>query len=162
MGPSGSGKTTIGRRLADALGRPFIDADDHHCATNIAKMQAGIGLTDEDRHPWLRELQRILASEPRTVLACSALRRSYRTLLQPDSVGVAFLLLDVPEEELARRLITRTAHYAGPALLASQLAALESPAEEFSGFVIDGSGPEVVVLQRALAVLRPESSPVLR
>lgn len=153
MGPSGSGKTTLGERLARALGRPFVDADDHHSPSNIAKMRAGTSLTDEDRRPWLEELREILFREPSTVLACSALKRSYRTLLRPDGIDVVFLLLDVPEAELARRLKERRGHYAGPSLLASQLAALEPPSLELRSYVVDGSGPEEVVLQRALEAL---------
>lgn len=153
MGPSGSGKTTIGRRLAEQLRRPFVDADDHHSPENVAKMRSGVGLTDEDREPWLLGLRALLKDSPRTILACSALKKSYRTLLRPENAAVVFLLLDVPEEELARRLEARQGHYAGPSLLKSQLALLEPPAEEIGVFVIDGSGPESVVLSRALRAL---------
>lgn len=153
MGPAGSGKTTLGRRLAQALGRPYRDADDHHGPSNVAKMNAGLSLTDEERMPWLLELREILSRHPTTVLACSALRKSYRSLLRPETANVVFLLLDVPETELARRLQERIGHYAGPSLLSSQLSTLESPSGEPDSFVIDGTGPEEKVLERALAVL---------
>lgn len=153
MGPSGSGKTTLGRKLAEKLGRNFIDADDHHTPQNVAKMRSGVGLTDEDREPWLLRLRALLAADPRAILACSALKKSYRALLRPENVPVVFLLLDVPEDELARRLAARQDHYAGPSLLKSQLAALERPSEEVGVFVIDGADPERVVLGRALAAL---------
>ena len=158
MGPSGSGKTTLGERLARTLGRPFVDADDHHSPSNIEKMKAGTSLTDEDRRPWLEGLRDILSKEPSTVLACSALKRSYRTLLRPTAIEVVFLLLDVPESELARRLKERSGHYAGPSLLASQLATLEPPDDELRSYVVDGSGPEEEVLKRARAALALEAS----
>lgn len=159
MGPSGSGKTTVGRRLAEALSRPFVDADDHHFPSNIAKMKAGMSLSDEDRRPWLEQLRNILANDPSTILACSALKKSYRTLLRPETTGVVFLFLDVPAAELTRRLETRRGHYAGPSLLTSQLATLEPPSLEPRSFVIDGSGLEEEVLERVLEVLAAKSPP---
>jgi len=157
MGPAGSGKTTIGRRLAEAWGYRFVDADDHHPATNVKKMQAGIGLSDEDRVPWLRALHQILAESPGVVLACSALKRSYRTILCGDLRAVAFVYLRVPADELSRRLESRTGHYAGPALLSGQMATLEEPADEPRAFVVDGVGTEDDVFSRVISALASQN-----
>lgn len=134
LGPSGCGKTTVGRLLAERLGATFADADDYHSAANRAKMARGDGLTDADRAPWLATLAALLAAAPaqpggRLVLACSALRVAYRqTLRQAVPVGqFAGIALLVERTALAHRLCTRAGHYAGEALLASQLAAFETP-----------------------------------
>ena len=137
MGPAGAGKTTVGRLLAQHLGVPFEDADSFHAASAVEKMRRGEGLTDEDRQPWLAALARRLESaSDGLVLACSALKASYRARLgagAPHSVGLAYLA--VPEEILRERLAVRSGHFAGPALLESQLASLELPtiAETYDG-----------------------------
>src|SRR5690349_14696365 len=130
MGVAGAGKTTVGRQLADAISWEFHDADDFHSAENVAKMHRGEGLTDADRQPWLEALGRLIATVVRdgrhAVLACSALKHAYRVMLIPEEIPAAairFVYLDVPPEELERRL-ERRHHYAGPSLLASQLATL--------------------------------------
>lgn len=124
MGVSGVGKTTVGRALADALGYAFLDADDLHPAANIEKMRRGEPLTDEDRAPWLAALaERIGKSTEPLVVACSALRASYRSSLG----DVTFVLLDAPDDVIARRLGARTGHFANAALLPSQRATLERP-----------------------------------
>jgi gluconokinase len=130
MGPSGSGKTSVGRRLSAARGDTFIDADDHHDARSVEKMRRGESLTDEDRAPWLRRLAALLREtnrSTRAVLACSALKASYRRTLTDGRTDVLFVYLQVGEAELARRLRERTGHYAGPQLLQSQLEAWEDP-----------------------------------
>jgi gluconokinase len=131
MGVSGAGKTEIGRALADAIGWPFHDADEYHSKENIAKMHRGEGLTDADRAPWLAALHKlvedIIANHQRGVLACSALKHSYRQMLRPDIAApgeVRFVYLDVPRAVLEERLRTRHGHFAPPALLDSQLATL--------------------------------------
>lgn len=129
MGVAGAGKTTVGALLAGELGWPFVDADDLHPAASIEKMRRGEPLTDADRGPWLDGLAALiagcLARGERAVLACSALRVSYRERLSGGRPEVAFVLLDVAPELLADRLARRRGHFAGPALLASQLATLE-------------------------------------
>ncbi|HYO53367.1 gluconokinase [Archangium sp.] len=133
MGVSGSGKTAVGQRLAAALGWRFLDADDFHSPGNIAKMTAGIALTDEDRAPWLavlRELlQKALESGEDLVLACSALKRSYRERLSVDAARQRWVYLHAPRELIAERLKARRGHYMPSALLDSQLATLEIPEE---------------------------------
>ena len=132
MGVAGSGKTTIGRRLATVLGWPFADADDFHSAANIAKMSAGHPLDDTDRAPWLAALRTFidgcLARGENAVLACSALKSSYRDELTAGRDQVKLVHLDGSRELLLARLAGRTGHYMKAAMLDSQLAALEPPA----------------------------------
>lgn len=136
MGVTGSGKTTIGEALAKRTGMVFADADDYHSEANKAKMHAGIPLTDEDREPWLETLHGVIAgwvaAGTGAVLACSALKGSYRGTLsagQPEG-AVRFVLLDVPKAVLAERLAERKGTYMNPALLDSQLQTLERPGSE--------------------------------
>jgi gluconokinase len=133
MGVAGSGKTTIGRRLAVDLSWRFYDADDFHPPANVAKMAAGTPLTDADRGPWLQALRnRIetsLATSENAIVACSALKSTYRAILHPRaSEPVHFVYLRGTPELLAERLAGRTNHFMKPAMLASQLSALEEPA----------------------------------
>lgn len=132
MGVSGVGKTTIGRALAEDLNCRFADADDYHPAANIAKMHAGIPLTDSDRAPWLQALRNAisdwLASGENVVLACSALKASYRKLLVV-SPEVKLVFLRAAFELVAARLAERKGHYMDPHLLRSQVDTLEAPAD---------------------------------
>lgn len=130
IGPSGSGKTTVGRELAARRGAVFVDADDFHSTEAIEKMSRGIGLSDDDRLPWLSRLAAILhapQTHPEIVLACSALKTKYREVLANGTRKVVFIYLRVELEELARRLTERQGHFAGTSLLLSQLDALEVP-----------------------------------
>jgi gluconokinase len=133
MGVAGSGKTTIGRHLAADLGWRFYDADDFHPPANVAKMAAGTPLTDADRAPWLQALRtRIetsLASGESAIVTCSALKNAYRAILNPrPDEPVRFVYLRGSPELLAARLAGRTNHFMKPGMLASQLNALEEPA----------------------------------
>ena len=140
MGPSGSGKTTVGRALAAALDWPFHDGDDYHPPANIARMQAGLPLGDAERAPWLAALAALVAgTEARgasAVVACSALRQAYRRTLVagvPEARRadqVRFVYLEASAALLADRLARRPAHFFDPALLPSQLSALEPPAAD--------------------------------
>jgi carbohydrate kinase (thermoresistant glucokinase family) len=130
MGVSGCGKTTVGKRLAEEIGAVFLDADDFHPAANLAKMAAGQPLTDEDRQPWLAmiaEKIRTLADSP-FVLACSALRESYRQQLLAACPGMKIIHLHSSRELLLERLQKRQGHFMPASLLDSQLATLEPPA----------------------------------
>ena len=130
MGPAGSGKTTVGKLLASQLHWEFSDADAFHSRANIQKMSRGIGLTDEDRLPWLQSIRDAILewqSQGRNVvLACSALKRSYREFLGIGS-NVKLVYLKGDDELLREKLRSRKEHYAGQRLLASQLADLEEP-----------------------------------
>jgi gluconokinase len=136
MGVSGSGKSTVGAELAARLGVPFVDGDALHPVANVAKMAAGIPLDDADRWPWLDAVGTRLAESP-VVVACSALRRSYRDRLRAAAPDVRFVLLDGSRELLAARTGARLDHFMPPALLDSQLATLERPAPDEHVLVYD-------------------------
>jgi gluconokinase len=147
MGVSGTGKTTIGERLAEALGGEFAEGDAYHPPANVEKMRQGIPLDDADRQPWLetlgREIGNWLDAGRTVVLACSALKQSYRKVLRGDRPGVAFVYLKGDPALIRARLAGRRGHYMPPSLLESQLATLEEPK---SALVvgIDGSPEEIV------------------
>ncbi len=130
MGVCGCGKTSIGKRLAAALGYPFLEGDTFHPPENVERMRRGMPLTDEDRAPWLAALAKELADRESAVLACSALKRKYRDQLITSTHGLAFLYLTAPREIITERLAARKGHYMPPDLLASQLAILEPPAAD--------------------------------
>ncbi len=141
MGVSGVGKTTVGQALARELHWRFEDADDYHSPANIAKMRAGIPLTDEDRAPWLQSLHHAivnwLAAGENVILACSALKASYRALLLVSS-DVKLVYLRGSEELVASRLAARHGHYMNPHLLHSQFLTLEEPHD---GLTLDAAPP---------------------
>jgi gluconokinase len=139
IGVSGSGKTAVGSALAVRLGWRFTDADDLHPPANIAKMSAGVPLTDEDRRPWLAEVARQLASARHAVAACSALRRSYRDAIASAVPGTIFVHLAVPAATLAARMRARGSHFMPVSLLDSQLATFEPMGPDEAGLVIDAS-----------------------
>ena len=153
IGVSGSGKTLIGTMLARALGVPFEDADDLHPAANVQKMAAGHPLTDEDRWPWLRRVGAALADADTTglVMACSALKLSYRELLSAVAPRSQFVLLDGPRTLLEERLSHRKGHFMPTALLDSQLTTLEQLKPDEPGFTvsIDATPDEIVADIRA-------------
>jgi gluconokinase len=127
MGVSGAGKTTIGRLLAARLGCEFIDGDDFHPPENVAKMAAGKPLTDQDRQPWLENLNGKLLEHQDAVLACSALREAYRKVLSRGLANCRFVHLRGGIELLRSRLTARQHRYMPASLLESQFAALEPP-----------------------------------
>jgi gluconokinase len=133
MGVSGCGKSTVGTLLSEALGCRFVEGDTLHDPAAVAKMQAGIPLTDEDRWPWLDRIgaaaNDALVTDDRVVIACSALRRSYRLRLSAAISGTTrFLHLDNGRDEILRRLMARSHEFMPPALLDSQFAILDRPA----------------------------------
>lgn len=129
MGVSGSGKTTIGRLLARDLGWPFHDGDDFHPQANIDKMRQGIPLTDDDRDAWLTALRQqidtFIDTRQSAVLACSALKRTYRERLHRPEVRFIYLKGDFAL--IRQRLLARQGHFMAADLLASQFATLEEP-----------------------------------
>jgi gluconokinase len=131
MGVSGSGKSTIGDKLAKRLGWSYEDGDRFHPASNVAKMSAGQPLTDEDRWPWLQaiaaEIDRVCAAGSHAVIACSALKRAYRSVLVHGRSDVRIIFLDGAQELIAGRLARRKGHFMPPGLLASQFKTLEPP-----------------------------------
>ncbi|ETN76825.1 shikimate kinase [Necator americanus] len=129
MGVSGCGKTTVGHQLAVYLGWNYKDGDDFHSEANVAKMSAGIPLTDDDRRPWLRAINTYCRSHQKIVVGCSALKKQYRDILKSD-IRCRYVFLDVSRKVLERRLKNRKGHYMPATLLDSQLATLERPDEE--------------------------------
>ena len=132
MGVSGCGKSTVGEQLAPRLGLPFHDGDAFHSAANIDKMSHGTPLTDDDRRDWLAALATKLGqweAAGGAILACSALKESYRTTLQNGvKTPIHWIFLDGPRELLLERMGGRTGHYMHADMLASQLATLQRPA----------------------------------
>ena len=132
MGVSGSGKSTVGALLAERLGVPFLDADDLHPITNVDKMSQGVPLTDDDRWPWLAKVGAAMAEASGTgiVVACSALKRSYRDAIRDRAPSAVFVHLHGERELLAQRLGLRVGHFMPGSLLDSQLATLEPPGDD--------------------------------
>ena len=147
MGVAGCGKTTAAINLHNALGRPVAEADDFHPEVNIAKMRRGAPLTDEDRRPWLESLRAWMSEQAdrgtRTIVTCSALKRSYRDLLAGAHGRVFFIHLVADEAALHERMGRREGHFMPPALLPSQFADLEPLADDEDGVtVVSRSTPE--------------------
>ena len=149
MGVSGSGKTTIGTLLARRMEVVFADADDYHSAANKAKMAAGTPLDDADRKPWLDTLHTLLAGWDHAakggVLACSALKATYRDTLQGELPrgALRFILLEGSHELIASRLAARHHEYMSAALLDSQIDTLEPPADGYA--IVNDRPPEEIV-----------------
>jgi gluconokinase len=149
MGVAGAGKSTIGALLAHRHGGRFLDADDFHPPANIEKMAAGMPLDDLDRQPWLSRLRHEVidatAAGGFSVLACSALKKAYRTLLGVGTPGVALVYLKGDPTMLAERLGKRSGHYMKAGMLESQLATLEEPSSaEGETFGIEATAGEIV------------------
>ncbi len=153
MGPAGSGKTTVGEVLASQLKWEFADGDNFHSPANIEKMAHGLPLSDDDRIPWLNSIREAMfrceAERSNLVLACSALKRSYRELLQINS-NVKFVYLKGCYELLRERLHSRKGHYAGEQILASQFADLEEPTDAIT---IDAAQPREQIVAEIRKVL---------
>ena len=157
MGVTGSGKTTVANALVAETGWHFAEGDDYHSDANKAKMAAGTPLTDEDREPWLRTLHAILVGWQRAgecgVMTCSALKQSYRDLLDEGmpTGAVCFVLLEVPLDVLKDRLAHRAHHFMNPALLESQLQTLEDPKNAIR---VNANQEPAVVAEEILGLLR--------
>jgi len=152
-GVSGAGKTTIGRLVADAMGYAFLDADDLHPPENVAKMARGVPLTDADRAPWLAALRArvdaAISADAPLVLACSALKARYRAALGIDQRRVVSIFLNGSRALIAARLAARQHAFMPPALLESQFAALEPPADGIH--VSIDSSPAAIVSEIVMA-----------
>jgi len=154
MGVAGSGKSAVGALFARALGVEFVEGDSYHPPENIAKMSAGIPLTDADRQGWLRALAARLRDAHQAgralVLACSALKRAYRDLLRVES-GIdhlQFVFLRGERSLIAARLARRRGHYMPVSLLDSQFEALEEPSPDEEAWVCDiAEAPEEIVAE---------------
>ncbi|HQU68621.1 MAG TPA: gluconokinase [Albidovulum sp.] len=156
MGVSGAGKSTVGRVFANRIGAPFIEGDDLHPEANRRKMAGGVPLTDADRLPWLKAVAAAIRATqaPEVVVACSALRRSYRDLIRAEAVcPVIFLLLTGEAAVLGQRLRARQGHFMPATLLDSQLAQLEPPGPDEAHLTIDIGTPVEEVVERMTALL---------
>ena len=156
-GVSGSGKSTVGAMLAGRLGWEFADGDSFHPAENVAKMKAGIPLTDADRWPWLRIIEdwmdeRIAAGKS-AVIACSALRRAYRDALLDGRPEARLVFLAISREVAAARLAMRHGHFFPAQLLDSQFRDLEPPDDTEHVIVIDAVRPPPGVIADIIAKL---------
>jgi gluconokinase len=158
-GVAGSGKTTVGGLVADRLHWRFADGDEFHPAANIAKMRAGIPLTDEDRRPWLQAItawmdERIAHGES-AVVACSGLRRSSRDALLGGRPEARMIFLAVDREVADRRLIARHGHFFPEKLLNSQFDALEPPQPDETGVTVVPSEELADMVAAIIAVVQP-------
>jgi gluconokinase len=150
MGVSGSGKTTVGRRLARRTGWPFLDADDLHSEESVARMAAGIPLTDDDRWPWLDRVAEWIAARRRAaepgIVACSALKREYRDRLRAADPVLRFVYLQARPEQIAERLAQRTQHFFPAILVQTQFADLSEPTTDEAPIIVPlGQTPEAEV-----------------
>jgi len=161
MGTTGAGKTTAGKLLAARLRWTFLDADDFHPPANIEKMKHGIPLTDADRFPWLekihKELVRLSQNGTNIVLACSALKHSYRDQLSVD-LNLRIVYLRGTYEVMRRHIESRHGHFAGEAILAGQFADLEEPK---NALVLDVSHPPQELVTEIIANLHLAEPPPL-
>ncbi len=155
MGVAGCGKTSVGKAIAGHLAMPFRDADEFHPKANIDKMSAGIPLTDTDRWPWLDAIGKALAdSNGRLIVACSALKRSYRDrLTRAAGRPVIFLWLDGSYATILQRMDRRKHHFMPASLLKSQFATLEPPAPDELAVRVSAEPPRDQVVATALAAL---------
>jgi gluconokinase len=163
MGVSGSGKSTIGAALADALGATFIEGDDVHTDDNKAKMAAGVALDDTDRGPWLEDIAAGMAAEIAAgrgvVVACSALKHSYRDILSASAPGVVFVHLAGPLELIAARQRGREHEYMPLSLLESQFATLEQPGADERHIDVDVSHTPDEIVRYIIASLPAPVAP---
>ena len=151
MGVSGSGKSTVGALLAQTLGVEFLDADEFHPPENVAKMASGVPLSDDDRRPWLERLNAQLRNRKGAVLACSALKESYRRILAKE-IDSRFVHLRGSIELIRSRMERRQHRYMPASLLESQFATLEAPARAIE--VDIAQSPEDCVEAVAAALAR--------
>jgi gluconokinase len=154
MGVAGSGKTAVGKQVADKLHWLFLDADNFHPPANIEKMKHGIPLNDDDRAPWLQrlhdELQHQINKHSSVILACSALKESYRKILRDETLPPTFIYLDVDPQTIKERLSHRSSHFFPKELMDSQFATLEKPKD---AVLVDARKPLDEVVTAVIQVL---------
>jgi len=156
MGVAGSGKSTVGAMLAAAMHCPFLEGDSLHSAANVGKMMRGVPLTDGDRAPWLAaihaRLREAFSSGRSLVVACSALRQSYRVALA-EGLAITWVYLKGPEALVRSRLRHRDGHFMKADMLASQFEALEAPS---GAIIVDiAQSPEAIVEQIVARLREP-------
>jgi gluconokinase len=161
MGVAASGKSTLARALADALDWRFVEGDALHPPSNVAKMAAGVPLTDEDRRPFLENVAAaLLSARPHGVAAaCSALKRGYRDVLRSRAGEITFVLPTVDRATLRARLAERRGHFMPLSLLDSQLATLELPTADERAIVVDGTATTAEQVARVRAALKTAAPP---
>lgn len=157
MGVAGSGKTTVAHILVSSLGWRYEEGDTLHPQSNVEKMRAGNPLTDSDRVEWLQRVadwvDGRLEKGQNGIITCSALKRSYRDVINRRRAGVVFVFLSGPRATIAERLASRRGHFMPPSLLDSQLDDLEEPGPDEPAIRVDVTGPPETVAQRILAEL---------
>ena len=162
MGVSGCGKTTAALNLHNALGWPVAEADDFHPGANIDKMSRGVALTDEDRWPWLKSMRDWMSErateDVKTIVTCSALKRSYRDLLSGAQGRVFFIHLLAQPDELQERMAHREGHFMPPSLLPSQFATLELLSDDEDGVTVVSRATPEETFEAILAALEQASS----
>jgi gluconokinase len=158
MGVSGVGKTTVARGVAQRAGWRLVEGDEFHPPENVAKMRSGIPLTDEDRWPWLhaiaREIDVMRAKGESAVVACSALKRSYRAILISDRQDVLLVYLYGSKELIAGRLAARQGHYMPAVLLESQFATLEEPGSDENPILVSIDQPPTAITDEVVRKLK--------
>ena len=162
MGVSGCGKTLVGNHLARQLKVEFVDGDDLHPPENVERMRAGVKLDDETRKPWLEAIcqcaESHFASQQSVVIACSSLKRIYRTQLRSVSQAVLFVFLHGPKEVIQKRMDVREGHYMPSSLLDSQFADLEDPTAEPAVVSVDVTQSVEAMLQEVVAKVTDSSN----
>ena len=160
MGTAGAGKSTVMAALAERLGWPTLEGDSVHPAGNVAKLAAGVPLTDADRRPWLEAISAWIGDRERerrsSIVTCSALRRSYRDLLRRGHPWIWFVHLDVSRAILEDRMASRSGHFMPATMLESQLATLEPLEPGEPGSVLAADGPPGELAERIIDTLRLE------
>jgi len=162
-GVAGSGKTTVGALLAGRLRWRFADADTFHPAANVAKMRAGVPLTDEDRAPWLWAItdwmDTCIAAGQSGVITCSALKRAYRDQLLSGRPAATMIFLQVSRDVLISRLDSRHGHFFPERLLDSQLAAVEPPEPDERVHTLLAEGEPEQTVAAIIGLLWPDGEP---
>jgi gluconokinase len=155
MGVASCGKTTVGRMLAEQLFVPFTEGDALHTAANVAKMSAGIALTDDDRWPWLAQVGAALKGTSGHIVSCSALKFSYRQAIEVAAERpLKFIHLHGTVDVLRHRISQRKGHFMPASLLDSQLGTLEIPTSAERALTIDIDQPLAAIVDAAAAFLR--------